>query len=80
MRVSCSCLKRTATKTLVGWIEHVGLQPIITNQLIRCVYEGDDRALGEAIVQMFEHEADHDITVIYSREEQQESEKRAHGK
>lgn len=77
MRVSCACPKDLATASLEGWIRHVGLQPIITDKVIRCVYEGDDRTLGEAIVQMFEHERDHEITVFYSKEEEEASAKRA---
>lgn len=80
MRVSCGCPKATATPTLEGWIKQVGLQPIVTNTIIRCVYEGKNRALGEAIVQMFEHEVDHDITVFYDKDEQAQSARRAERK
>lgn len=77
MRVSCSCLRKTASRTLEGWIKQVGLEPIVTNRIIRVVYEGDNKALGEAIVQMFSHEADHEVTVVYSKEEQEQSARKA---
>lgn len=77
MRVSCGCPKDTATTGLEDWIRQVGLQPIVTNIIIRCVYEGDDRALGQAIVDKFSHEIDHDITVNYTEAEQTKSARRA---
>lgn len=80
MRVSCGCPRATATPTLEGWIRQVGLTPIVTEQVIRCVYEGKNRALGEAIVQMFEHEVDHDVTVFYDKDEQEKSARRAERK
>lgn len=80
MRVSCGCAKDTATRTLVGWIQQVGLEPIITSTTIRCVYEGTNEALGNAIVDMFSHEANHDITVQYTKEEQAKSARRAERK
>lgn len=82
MRVSCGCPKAKARNAdaLIAWIEQVGLQPIATNTTIRCVYEGNNKALGEAIVQMFEVEVDHDITVFYDKDEQAKSAKRAERK
>lgn len=77
MRVSCSCPKKLATDTLVDRLRALGLQPIITTEVIRAVYEGDNRGLGEAIVEIYAHEADHDITVFYDKDEQRRSERRA---
>lgn len=79
MRVSCGCPIATArdADVLINWIKQVGLEPIVTSTIIRCVYEGDDKALGEAIVQMFEVEVGHDITVFYSEEEQRKSARKA---
>ena len=79
MRVSCGCPidKARSAEALINWIEQVGLEPIVTATTIRCVYEGSNRALGEAIVEMFEVEVDHDITVLYDKAEQDKSARRA---
>lgn len=79
MRVSCGCpiAKARNPEVLERWIRQVGLTPIITNTTIRCVYEGDNKALGEAIVEMFQVELDHDITVFYDKAEQEKSARRA---
>lgn len=77
MRVSCSCPIETATPTLEGWIRQVGLEPIVTNTVIRCVYEGDNQALGDALVQMFEHEYNHEITVDYNEKERRKALRKA---
>lgn len=79
MRVSCGCPidKARNPEALENWIRQVGLTPIITNTIIRCVYEGNNTALGEAIIKMFEVEADHDITVFYDKAEQAKSAKKA---
>lgn len=80
VRVSCGCPVETASQGLEEEIRLLGLEPIVTNVIIRCVYEGGDRALGEAVVQMFEKERDHDITVFYDKEEQAKSARRAQRK
>lgn len=79
MRVSCGCPidKARSAECLINWIEQVGLEPIVTATTIRCVYEGPNKALGEAIVEMFEMEVDHDITVFYDKAEQEKSARRA---
>lgn len=80
MRVSCACPPELATSTLVEKLRKLGLHPIETSQVIRVVYEGPDRSLGEAIVDIFSHEADHDITVFYDKAEQEKSARRAERK
>lgn len=77
MQVSCSCPVNLASDTLVHKLEVLGVKPIITSEVIRAVYEGPDRKLGEAIVEIYAHEADHDINVFYSKAEQKKSERRA---
>lgn len=77
MQVSCSVPVDLATPTLVSRLEALGVQPIITNQVIRAVYEGHDRFIGEVIVDIFSHEKEHEITVFYSKEEQNKSARRA---
>lgn len=76
MRVSCACPKNLASDTLVDRLRTLGLQPIITPQVIRAVYEGSDRRIGEAIVEIYSHEADHDVNVQYTREEQEKMERK----
>lgn len=79
MRVSCGCPidKARNPEALKKWIHQAGLTPIVTNTIIRCVYEGNNRELGEAIVKMFEVEEDHDITVFYDKAEQARSARKA---
>lgn len=77
MRVSCACPAKMATDTLVDRLRTLGLQPIVTSEVIRVVYEGPNKSLGEAIVEMYAHEADHEITVFYDKDEQRKSERRA---
>lgn len=77
MQVSCSAPLSTCTPTLTTEIKKLGITPIVTNILVRAVYEGDDRSIGEAIVNLFSFEYDHEITVFYSPEEQSKSAKRA---
>lgn len=77
MRVDCGCPAKTASSTLADRIRKLGLEPIVTPYVIRAVYEGDDRSIGEAIVEMFAHEADHDVTVDYTEAEQRKSARKA---
>lgn len=76
MRVSCACPKATATDTLVDRLASLGLQPIVTSQVIRAVYEGPDKRIGEAIVEIYSHECDHEINVQYTKEEQEKIERK----
>lgn len=69
MRVSCSCLVKGASENLVPNIRKMGLEPIITNQVIRVVYDGKDKSIGEAIVRLFADETDHDVYVHYAPDE-----------
>lgn len=77
MRVSCGCPAATASEGLVDEIKQLGLTPIVTSQVVRAVYEGHNRGTGEAIVQLYEKEIDHDITVFYDKDEQEKSARRA---
>lgn len=80
MRVSCGCPLDTASSTLIERLQILGVDPIVTNTTIRALYEGPDKSLGEAIVEMYSHEADHDITVFYDKAEQAKSARRAERK
>lgn len=70
MRVSCGCPKELASEGLIEEIIGLGVQPIVTTEVIRAVYEGSDKRVGEAIVLLFEKEAGHDVTVQLNEEEQ----------
>lgn len=76
MRVSCACPANMATDTLIERIRLLGIQPIVTPQVVRAVYEGPDKKLGTSIVEMFSHEADHEINVQFDREEQRKVERK----
>lgn len=62
MRIVCSCPAHLATSTLVANLRTLGLTPTVTDT-ISVVYVGDDKALGEALVMQFAHQADHSIEV-----------------
>ncbi len=63
MRVSCSAARSPYEDQLIERIKILGLKPIVTPILVRAVYEGADRALGEKLIDLFEHEPEHDIYV-----------------
>ena len=77
MQVSCSVPRELASENLIQQIEDLGIQPIITSLVVRAVYEGEDRYIGESIVDIFSNEEKHEITVHYSKKESQKSERRA---
>lgn len=77
MRVSCACPTDLASQGLVDELTALGINPIVTSQVIRAVYEGPDRKVGEAIVTLYEKEKDHDVTVFYDKAEQEKSARRA---
>lgn len=73
MRVHCACPTRYATDTLLKRLSSLGIEPIVTPQVIQAVYEGTDKSIGETLVEMFLHEADHVITVQYADKGQGDS-------
>lgn len=76
MNVSCSVPAGMETSTLLEHIKTLGLTPIVTSTVIRVVYEGDNVGIGEALIDMFSHECDHEITVDYrSTQEKREAKK-----
>lgn len=77
MRVSCSAPIQTATDTLVDHIKVLGLHPIVTSEVIRAVYEGDDVSIGEALIDMFSHECDHHITADYRNTQEKREARKA---
>lgn len=76
MKVSCGCPRDTASPTLCKKIQKLGVTPIITDMVIRAVYEGPNRQLGEAIVRIFGEEVDSDITAYYDKEESHKAARR----
>lgn len=80
MRVSCACPVDLASDVLVDSLKLIGVNPIITPCVIRAVYDGPNRELGEAIVEIYQHEADHEIEVQYTKSEQQRQERKAQRK
>jgi len=63
MRVSCSSPIGPQSEQLIEQIKALGLQPIVTPILVRAVYEGSNRELGEKIVELFRQETKPQITV-----------------
>lgn len=77
MRVTCACPAEKASETLVEQLKKLGIEPIITSQVIRAVYEGPHRDIGEGIVAIYDNEQDHEIVVQYSDKERQNIDKQA---
>lgn len=77
MRVSCSVPVGMASSTLIPHIQSLGLEPIVTAEVIRAVYEGDDVNLGEGLIALFAHEGDHEITADYRNTQEQRVAKKA---
>lgn len=77
MRVSCSVPVDMATSTLTQHIQALGLQPIVTSEVIRAVYEGDNVGLGEALIDMSSHEGDHYIVADYRNTQEKREAKKA---
>lgn len=75
MRVSCSTPVDQASKDLARRLVELGLKPIVTSQVVRVVYEGPSRVVGDIIVEIFQREADHEITVDYTAKEKKQIEK-----
>lgn len=69
MRVSCACPVQTASCYLFDGLRKLGIQPIITSQVVRAVYEGPEVQRGEAIVHLFEREIGNDIAAFYGKGE-----------
>lgn len=70
MQISCAVPREFCSDGLISKLKEMGLDPIITTQIVRVVYEGDDHRLGTQIVLMFENELNHDIVVDYCDERQ----------
>lgn len=80
IRVSCGCAVETATQDLVSKLTELGVPPFVSSTTIRTVYEGENHRLGEAIVNLYSYEVDHEITVCYDKEEERKSARRAQRK
>lgn len=69
MKVSCSTPTESASDGLVRRITQLGLTPIVTNQVIRTVYEGPSKVVGEMVVEIYQYEKEHEITVDYAEKQ-----------
>lgn len=69
MKVSCAVPREMATPNLAERLREIGVQPIVTDYVIRAVYEGPNCGLGEAIMDMFSREVDHEVSVFYTEKE-----------
>lgn len=76
MRVTCAAPRESANPELIDCIRDLGVEPIVTNKVIRAVYEGDNKKVGEAIVYLFADERDHEIYVDYEQKKLTAKEKR----
>lgn len=63
IRVSCSVPAYKASPALVLRLRRLGITPIVTPRLIRGVYEGTSSIIADTLVQIFELEEDHEITL-----------------
>lgn len=80
MRVNCSCPLATATETLPEEIRGLGITPIETNLVVAAFYDGSNHQVGEALVELFAREAEHQITVDYTEKEQAKEDRKARRK
>lgn len=62
VRVTCGVAKDKATASLIDELKKIGVKPIVTPYVIRAIYEGDSKALGQKIVELYSKE---DTTDIY---------------
>lgn len=68
MRVSCRVPVKLASSTLVENLRELGVDPVVGAETIEVVHESPNRHLGDILIELFCHEADHEICVDYSDE------------
>lgn len=61
MRISCSAPVNKCRPSLADDISKLGIEPIVTAAVVRAVYEGPDEELGQAIIDLFVQEEEHEI-------------------
>lgn len=76
MRLSCGTPKATMSNDLLTKLALLGVEPIITNIVVRVVYEGDDLELGKQILAIFKAEIDHDETVFWDNPHEEQKQAR----
>lgn len=80
MKVVCKAPRKLISSTLISKLRKMEVPPIISEEMVEVTYQGQNHRLGEALVEVFAHEADHDIFVDYSDERGKESaEMRSYG-
>lgn len=66
MKLSCSVPKDKCPQSLLDTLALMHVKPIITSQVVRVVYDGDNEALGDVLAFLFEQAGSTDMTVIKS--------------
>lgn len=76
MRLTCEATRSSCSATLADDIRALGKEPIVTDTVVRAVYEGPDLVLGEAIIGRFKMEPHHGIVADYDEKEQRKLHKK----
>lgn len=66
MKVSCSLPPDKCSPEVLQELKHLGIKPIITQQVVRAVFEGNE-SIGEHIVRIFAEAGSDDITYFYDK-------------
>lgn len=61
IRTTCAVKANEASAELVQELKDLGINPIVTSQVVRGVYEGTDEAFAKKIVKVFQQEQNPDI-------------------
>lgn len=77
MQLSCGAPRDTASPELLEKIAELGLEPIVTSQIIRVLYVGTNHQLAEQIVALFRDEIGHDVSVQYDKSEREDGARQA---
>ena len=72
VRTTCAVKANEASAELVQKLKDLGINPIVTSQVVRGVYEGTDEVLAKRIVEVFQQEQNPDIFYDDGRREQDE--------
>ena len=68
MKVSCSVPSKFASKDLTRRISQLGLKPVIIEQTIETVYVGISQVVADMLMEIYQHEKEHDISVDYRKQ------------
>lgn len=73
VRTTCAVKVNEASTELVQKLKELGINPIVTSQVVRGVYEGTDEALAKKIVGVFQQEQNPSIYYDDGRSGQDET-------